>query len=115
MTLILNYLYLILILLMKNLKILQHNSLLTQTIIQKIKGLTFNPFSSPHNRGREYLTLTSDIDPDNKYFQEIVWIIDDCDYYDEDSFQDLVRSYVGVKFSIFHQNIGSLVNKHDDL
>ena len=39
--------------------------------IAKLRELTFNPFSLS-NRGRSYLTLNSDLDPDHNYFNTIV-------------------------------------------
>ena len=66
-------------------EIFQAQRLLQETDqIQKLRDLTFNPFSS-RNGGREYLTLTPDIDPDSNYFHKMIQMIDDCDYHNEDS------------------------------
>ena len=95
-------------------EISQPHSLLKETDeIQKLRDLTFNPFSSL-NRGRENLTLTPDIDPDSNYFRKMIQMIDDCDYHNEDSFQNKIRSCDGATFLILHQNVRSIVNKHDD-
>ena len=49
----------------------------------------------------------------------MIQTIEDCDFYDEVSFQDLVNSSTTVNFSqmnfsIIHQNVRSIVNKYDD-
>lgn len=41
-------------------------------------------------------------------------MIDDCDYHNKDSFQHNISSCDRVSFSIFHHNVRSIVNKHDD-
>ena len=89
------------------------NSLSNRDKIEKIKDLSFNPFSS-NGRGSEYLRLTPDIDPDDNYFNRIIQYVDNCDYYDENSFQKLIKSSYNSNFSILHLNIRSIANKYDD-
>ena len=48
---------------------------------------------------------------------QMLQVIDNCDYYfyNEDCFQEVVHSCDGMNLLILHQNIRSIVNKHDDL
>ena len=52
------------------------NSLLTRDRIQKMKDVTFNPFSS-NGRGREYITFSPDFDPGNTYLSQTIRYVDD--------------------------------------
>ena len=81
--------------------------------VAKLRDLTFNPFSLS-NRGRSYLTINSDLDPDHNYFNTIINYMDACDYHDEGSFKQMIKSSTNTDFSILHLNIRSIMNKFDD-
>ena len=91
----------------------QSNLKLNDHDIAKLKQLTFNPFSID-DRGKPYLTMDTNLDPDNNYYNHIIHHIDNCDYYDEDKFKKLLRTTNETNFSILHCNIRSITNKHAD-
>ena len=80
----------------------------------KLKNLTFNPFSR-NSDGKTYLTLNSDLDPDQNYYNQIVTHVECCDYYDEGTFKCMTKDCKDDEFSILHFNIRSILNKFDDL
>lgn len=57
---------------------------LNDSAVAKLKNLTFNPFSL-NNNGKPYLTLNSDLDPDQNYYNQIITHVETCDYHDEDT------------------------------
>lgn len=88
---------------------------LNDSAVAKLKNLTFNPFSL-NNNGKPYLTLNSDLDPDQNYYNQIITHVETCDYHDEDTFKCLTKnSSRDNEFSVLHLNIRSLQNKFDDL
>jgi len=80
----------------------------------KLKNLTFNPFSR-NNNGKTYLTLNSDLDPDQNYYNQIITQVESCDYHDEDTFKCMTKDSKGDEFSVLHLNTRSILNKFDDL
>lgn len=68
--------------------------------IAKLRNLIFNPFSL-NGRGKSYLTLNSNLDPDHNYYNAIINYIDACDYYNEDTFKQIERDTTNTDFSIF--------------
>ena len=68
--------------------------------IAKLRNLIFNPFSL-NGRGESYLTLNSNLDPDNNY-NSIINYIDACDYYNENTFKQMTRDSTNTEFSILH-------------
>jgi len=75
----------------------------------KLKNLTFNPFSRDSN-GKTYLTLKSDLDPEQNYYNQIITHVESCDYYDEDTFKCLTKEdSEDDEFSL------SILNKFDSL
>ena len=91
----------------------QSNLKLSDHDITKLKQLTFNPFSID-DRGKPYLTMDTNLDPDNNYYNHIIHNINNCDYYDEQKFKNLLQTTDETNFSILHCNIRSITNKHDD-
>lgn len=89
----------------------KHN--LNENEIAKLRNLIFNPFSLS-SRGRSYLTLNSDLDPDHNYYNTIINNINACDYHDEDTFKQVTRDSTNIDFSMLHLNIRSIMNKFDD-
>ena len=82
--------------------------------LTKLKNLTFNPFSTNSN-GKTYLTLNSNLDPDQNYYNQIITHVESCDYHDEDTFKCLTKDSKDDEFSLLHLNIRSILNKFDDL
>ena len=82
--------------------------------LTKLKNLTFNPFLTNSN-GKTYLTLNSDLDPDQNYYNQIITHVESCDYHDEDTFKWLTKDSKDDEFSLLHLNIRSILNKFDDL
>lgn len=80
----------------------------------KLKNLTFNPFSR-NNNGKTYLTLNSDLDPDQNYYNQIITQVESCDYHDEDTFKCMTKDSKGDEFSVLHLNTRSILNKFDNL
>ena len=81
--------------------------------IAKLRNLIFNPFSL-NGRGKSYLTLNSNLDPDQNYYNAIINYIDARDYYNEDTFKQMTKDPTNTEFSILHLNIRSIMNKFDD-
>ena len=52
----------------------QSNLKLSDHDITKLKQLTFNPFSID-DRGKPYLTMDTNLDPDNNYYNHIIILI----------------------------------------
>ena len=82
--------------------------------LTKLKNLTFNPFSTNSN-GKTYLTLNSNLDPDQNYYNQFITHVESCDYHDEDTFKCLTKDSKDDEFSLLHLNIRSILNKFDDL
>ena len=82
--------------------------------LTKSKNLTFNPFSTNSN-GKTYLTLNSNLDPDQNYYNQFITHVESCDYHDEDTFKCLTKDSKDDEFSLLHLNIRSILNKFDDL
>lgn len=80
---------------------------------QKLTRLNFHPFSTS-GRGKEILTINTDLDPDINYYNQIIHRVDECDYNDEETFKNIIPDNGNVNFSIIHLNIRSIVNKWDD-
>ena len=80
----------------------------------KLKNLTLNPFKRNSNE-KTYLTLNSDLDPHQNYYNQIITNVEFCDYYDEDTFKCLTEDSKDNQFSTLHLNIRSILNKFDDL
>ena len=59
--------------------------------------------------------MDTQLDPDSNYNNNIVHYVDNCDYFDEETFKRLTQIYKDTNFSILHLNIRSILNKHDDL
>lgn len=104
-------------LIMMNLEIFQVNTLLfnlmIMTLVAKLRNLIFNPFSLD-GRGKSYLTLNSNLDPDQNYYNTVINYIDACDYYNENAFKQMTKDPTNTEFSILHLNIPSIMNKFDD-
>lgn len=80
-----------------------------------LQNLIFNPFSS-NNRGKTFLTLNSELDPDYNYYNQLVNYVDECNYHQEESFSKLVKGLdMNTNFSTLHLNIRSIINKYEDL
>ena len=95
--------------------ILQSKLQLSESKLQKLRKLIFNPFST-NRRGKAFLSIDSDLDPDNNYYNQIVHHVDECDYHVEETFNSLISKTSNTDiFSILHLNIRSIVNKCDDL
>lgn len=77
--------------------------------IAKLKNLTFNPFSINSN-GKTYLTLNSDLDPDQNYYNQIITHVEASDHHDEDSFKCMTKDSKDNEFSVLHLNICSILN-----
>lgn len=87
---------------------------LTENENIKLKKLIFNPYSN-NDRGKSFFTVDTQLDPDSNYYNKIIHHVDNCDYYDEETFKRLTQTYKDTNFSILHLNIRSILNKHDDL
>ena len=92
----------------------QSNLNLTESENIKLEKLIFNPFSN-NDRGKSFLTVDTQIDPGSNYYNNIIHHIDNCDYYDEETFKELAQRYNGINFSVLHLNIRSILNKHEDI
>ena len=55
--------------------ILQSKLQLNESELQKLRKLIFNPFSS-NGRGKAFLSIDSNLDPDNNYYNQIVHHVD---------------------------------------
>ena len=55
------------------------------------------------------------LDPDISYYNQITHHVDRCDYYDEETFKQLIQTASKINFSLLHCNIRSILNKYDDL
>ena len=64
--------------------------------------------------GKPYLTMDTNLDPDNNYYNDIIHHIDNCDYYDEDKFKKLLRTTNETNFSILHCNIRRIFLRERD-
>lgn len=65
----------------------QSNLNLDEHEANKLRNMIFNPFST-NNRGKTFLTLNSELDPDYNYYDRLVNYVDECDYHQEDSFNN---------------------------
>ena len=80
-----------------------------KTRLQNCKVL-FSTLFSLNSRGRSYLTLNSDLDPDHNYHSHIVFYVDACDYHDEGTFKQMIRASTGTQLSILPPNIQSIAS-----
>ena len=75
------------------------NAHLNDNDIAKLRNLIFNPFSLD-GRGKSYLTLNSNLDPDLNYYNSIINYTDTCD-----TFRQMITVSTNTEFSILHLNI----------
>ena len=70
-----------------------------------MKEINVNPFSS-NGRGKAFLSIYSDLDPDDNYYNQIVHHVDECDYHVEGTFNSLISKINNTDiFSTLHLNI----------
>ena len=73
--------------------------------------MIFNPFAT-NNRGKTYLSLNSELDPVYNYYHKLLIYLDQCSYYQVESFNNLIvhLNSNNMIFSVLHLNIRSLIN-----
>ena len=87
---------------------------LDESKTNKLRNMIFNPFQSIDNRGKTYLTLNPELDPDSNYYDRLANYVDECEYHQDDSFNNLFDKLNGINFSTLYLNIRSITNKYDD-
>ena len=81
--------------------------------ISILRNLIFNPFST-NNKGKTFLTLNNELDPDHSYYRLLTNYLHKCDYLHEDKFNTFVKELnINNKhdFTILYLNIRSIGKK----